>query len=88
MNPCHNKLQVVNRSCVGNEAQLVGAQSGGVMVKQFDWVTFFNNAVKIQGIKERHQFLFENKNPGILIDINVFSLYTTTTAPTFNAGHC
>lgn len=64
MPSCFARIQVVEQSCTGNMAELVGSQDGAVLVKQYDWSTFFLSGTKIQGIKERQQFSFHQSSSG------------------------
>ena len=56
-------LQVVNDSCEGNQAALVGDQSGKVLIPQYNWSDFLVG-VKMHGIKEKQQFSFKSEKPG------------------------
>lgn len=55
---------MVDKSCSGNKAQLVGAQDGSVIVPQYNWTEYFGNGVKVQGIKQRQQFKFSKDYSG------------------------
>lgn len=56
---------MVERSSRVNIAQLVGSQSGEVLVPTYDWLSFFAASFrKLSGIKKYHQFTFTNNYPG------------------------
>ncbi len=68
---CVNSLQdiidVVDGSAVVNIAQLVGDQSGKVIVPTYDWASYFStHCTKIPSIKAQHHFLFDNKKRGVV----------------------
>ena len=59
--------KVVTDSATINHAQLVGKENGEVIVKQFDWATFFAKHFKWQGfdgIKSLHHLVFRKATPG------------------------
>ena len=58
---------VVNQSAVMNYSQLVGDQSGNVIVPTYDWVTFFEDRTiktALRGIKSMSHFRFTSHKPG------------------------
>ena len=59
--PCW--LQCVESSAVPNLAQLVGTQSGEVVVPVYDWATFLD-VKKLLGIKRHQQFYMDNEHQG------------------------
>ena len=66
-------VNVVESSAAVNMAQLVGAQSGEVIVPSYDWVTYLGQYfVKIQGIKSLHHFHFDSSQPGF-VHVQAFS---------------
>ena len=66
-------VDVVESSAAVNKAQLVGAQSGEVIVPSYDWVTYLGQYfVKIQGIKSLHHFHFDSSQPGV-VHVQAFS---------------
>ena len=57
-------VQIVNESATPNVAQLVGSQSGDVIVPMYDWSSYFENiTVKtaLKGITRMHHFRFFTK---------------------------
>ena len=66
-------VDVVESSAAVNKAQLVGAQSGEVIVPSYDWVTYLGQYfVKIQGIKSLHHFHCDCSQPGV-VHVHAFS---------------
>lgn len=64
---------VANTSAASNTAQLVGTQSGEVIVPTYDWnATLSPNLRKIPGITSYHLFRFSVENPGIC-DVRLYS---------------
>lgn len=60
-------VSVVNQSASMNHSQLMGDQSGNVMVTTYDWITFFEERViksALKGIKSFSHFRFSSKEPG------------------------
>ena len=58
-------VDVVNESAVVNRAQLVGSQSGEVIVPTYNWAEYLGSQFeKIHGIKSNHHFLFSSLHPG------------------------
>ena len=60
---------VVNQSATMNHFQLVGDQSGNVIVPMYDWITFFEHYViksALKGIKSYSHFRFTSSQPGTL----------------------
>lgn len=58
---------VVNQSATMNYSQLVGDQSGNVIVTTYDWSTFFeDHTIKtaLKGIKSMSHFRFTSREPG------------------------
>ena len=58
---------VVDKSAAMNHTQLVGDQDGNVMVKTYDWITFFEDRViksALKGIKSYSHFRFTSTHPG------------------------
>ena len=58
---------VVNKSAAMNHAQLVGDQSGNVIVQSHDWANFFQDHVikaAMKGIKSFSHFRFTSAQPG------------------------
>ena len=61
-------VQVVESSAAINNAQLVGTQSGEVIVPTFDWADFLSKYYKkIPDIKVKHHFLFTVAKKGVVI---------------------
>ena len=59
--------EVVDGSAVVNISQLVGNQSGEVIVPTYDWSTYFGQHFsKIPSIKAQHHFLFSHVKPGVV----------------------
>ena len=57
---------MVESSANVNEAQLVGSQSGEVIVENYDWENFLaSHFVRVDEIKKQHHFEFQHG--GILI---------------------
>ena len=51
-----------------NKAQLVGTQSGDVLVKLYDWTGWFlQRARRIPSIKQAHHFVFSARHKGKLL---------------------
>ena len=72
-----NLVGVVESSAEVNTAQLVGTQSGEVMVPTYDWAEYLGRFfVKIQGIKSLHHFHFAASEPGV---VSVQMFHTSTT---------
>lgn len=60
---------VVKQSAEMNHCQLVGDQSGNVIVPSYDWSTFFeDHTIKsaTKGIKSYSHFRFTSSNPGVV----------------------
>ena len=60
-------VSVVNKSAAMNHTQLVGDQSGNVMVETYDWSTFFEDQViksALKGMKSYSHFRFTSTHPG------------------------
>ena len=60
-------VKVVNESACVNHAQLVGKENGEVIVKQYNWASFFTPFFKRQafdGIKSLHHLVFMSSKPG------------------------
>ena len=58
---------IVNQSAAMNHSQLVGGQNGNVIVKAYDWITYFEDYVvksALKGIKSYSHFRFTSKEPG------------------------
>ena len=65
MNCLDELVDVVNESAVVNRAQLVGSQSGKVIVPTYNWAEYLGSQFeKIHGIKSNHHFLFSSLHPG------------------------
>jgi len=68
VNSLDELVAVVNSSASSNTAQLVGTQSGKVLVPTYDWNEFFSGHFrKILGITSYHRFHFSNDNPGKVV---------------------
>ena len=60
-------VRVVNESAAPNVAQLVGSQSGEMLVPMYDWSSYFDDiTVKtaLKGITQMHHFHFSKSFPG------------------------
>ena len=86
-------VQVVERSSRVNHAQLVGSQSGEVLVSTYDWLSFFATSFKkLSGIKKYHQFKFTKNTPGEVVlkvysdSINITRYQLLKTDVPFTAG--
>ena len=56
---------VVSKSSVVNEPQLVGAQDGSTIVPMYNWATFFDRGTtKVPGIKRCQHFHFSSEHLG------------------------
>ena len=54
-------VRVVNESASPNVSQLVGSQSGDVMVPMYDWSSYFEDKtlnMSLKGITQMHHFHF------------------------------
>ena len=61
-------VDVVNTSSMANRAQLVGDETGNVLVPTFDWSTFLSLGFKkIKGIKRMQHFTFPADKPGVVL---------------------
>ena len=61
-------VSVVNTSSSANTAQLVGKQSGEVIVPTYSWNDYFSDHMrKIQNITTYHHFLFTKDQPGDVV---------------------
>ena len=61
-------VQVVEGSSKANGAQLVGTQSGDVLVKLYDWTGWLSQwARRIPNIKQSHRFVFSAHHRGKLL---------------------
>ena len=59
--------KAVNESAIPNYAQLVGSQSGDVIVPMYNWSQYFkDNTIKtaLKGITQMHHFYFKASHPG------------------------
>ena len=62
--------KAVNESAIPNYAQLVGSQSGDVIVPMCNWSQYFeDNTIKtaLKGITQMHHFYFKATHPGKVI---------------------
>jgi len=62
-------VQVVRKSATINHCQLVGNQSGEVLVPTYDWADFFCKAYDQKGIKwnkKIYHFRFSSSSPGMV----------------------
>ena len=62
-------VKVVNNSASPNVAQLVGSQSGEVIVPIYDWSTYFEEKTiktSLRGITQMHHFHFTASAPGFV----------------------
>ena len=60
-------VKAVNESGSPNVAQLVGSQSGDVIVPMYNWSGFFEeftNKSALKGINQMHHFHFKSSHPG------------------------
>ena len=60
-------VRVVNESATPNVAQLVGSQSGDVIVKMYNWSSYFDDKTiktSLKGITQMHHFKFTKTKPG------------------------
>ena len=65
VNSLDDLVSVVNQSAVVNKTQLVGSQSGEVMVPTYDWADYLGpHFDKIPHIKAQHHFHFLSSRPG------------------------
>ena len=86
-------VSVVETSAEVNVAQLVGTQSGEVIVPTYNWSEYFKKTTKrIPGIKKYHHFTFRSSNPGkvfvketVTSEENVFTSIVVDYAPSTDA---
>ena len=65
VNSLEDLVTVVDQSAVVNKAQLVGSQSGEVIVPSYDWAEYLGpHFHKIPSIKTQHHFHFSSSRPG------------------------
>lgn len=58
--------EVKNSACV-NSVQLVGTQTGDVIVKTYDWTSHLNSYFRpIVGLKKMHHFHFSARHRGVV----------------------
>ena len=75
-------VRVVESSADVNSAQLVGTQTGEILVPMYDWATFFAPFFKpLHQIKKYHHFHFSSTCPGVGNSVIQSLTRSTSTLP-------